>query len=443
MCFDETLDRRAFLKFSSIGLSTILAGSFALPGISFAATPGGKTLIKIFMRGGADTLFMFPQYADLNYYRRRPTVKIEPPNGSDSKSAVALTNALGLHPMLRPLKEIWDSGTMAVYPATHFNEGNFSHFDCQAWIERGAQSNTIDGVFNRYLQQVPGDHALRALVAGMSTTADSMVGDAVVPSVPSGSEFGLTNWNWCDNKGYDWNKGSCIGENLLQTKLAELNAQPQAQPTMEMTRRSQQAILSVVDQVKTVSTDYVPSAGGLTYSKSTLGKGLELVAQLLKADVPVEIAAVDWNNGWDSHEDHMRPGTDPTDVNNRYAAGLQQGANDMLCFFRDLGAKMQDVIVLVGSEFGREIQQNGTYGTDHGRGGAWFAFGGSTKPGVFGMAPSLAEADSYRERYMQSVINYKDITAEAMVRHLGMSETLVASMFPRHTFTNNQLFVRS
>jgi uncharacterized protein (DUF1501 family) len=440
MCFDDTLDRRAFLKFSSIGLSTLLAGSFALPGVSIAATPGGKTLIKIFMRGGADTLFLFPQYTDMNYYRRRPTVKIEPPNGNDSSSAIALTNALGLHPMLRPLKEIWDSGKMAVYPATHFNEGNFSHFDCQSWIERGTQNDAVDGMFNRYLQQVPGDHALRALVAGMSTTADSLVGEAVVPSIPSGKEFGLTNWNWCDDKGYDWSKGSCIGENLLTKKLGELNAQPQRQEMMELTRRAQQSILTVVDQVQTVSANYTPSAGGLTYSKGTLGKGLELIAQLLKADVPVEIGAVDWNIGWDSHNDHMPVGRSPIDETHYYAARLKEGATDMLCFFRDLGTKMNDVVVLVGSEFGREINQNGTFGTDHGAGGAWFAFGGGTKSGVYGMAPSLAENDVLNERYMPSLINYKDITAEAMVRHLGMSDSLVASLFPAHTFTNNQLF---
>jgi uncharacterized protein (DUF1501 family) len=440
MCFDDTLDRRAFLKFSSIGLSTILAGSFALPGVSIAATPGGKTLIKIFMRGGADTLFLFPQYTDMNYYRRRPNVHIEAPNGNDATSAIALTNKLGLHPMLRPLKEIWDSGKMAVYPATHFDEGNFSHFDCQAWIERGTQSITVDGMFNRYLQQVPGDHALRALVAGMSTTSDSMVGEAIVPSIPSGEEFGLANWNWCDDKGYDYNKNSCIGENLLTKKLAELNAQPQQRETMELTRRSQQAILAVSEQVKTVSTGYVPSAGGLTYSNSTLGKGLELIAQLIKAGVPVEIGAIDWSNGWDSHNDHMPAGRSPIDESHYYARGLKAGATDMLCFFRDLGTKIDDVIVLVGSEFGREIRQNGTFGTDHGAGGAWFAFGGGTKPGVYGMAPSLAEADVYRERYMPSVMSYKDITAEAMVRHLGMSESLVGSMFPAHTFTNHQLF---
>jgi uncharacterized protein (DUF1501 family) len=443
MCFDETMDRRAFFRLSSGALIASMAGGFGLPGIALAAGSGGKTLVKIFQRGGADGLYLFPPFADPAYYAARPNVKILPPNGNDATSAIRLSSTLGLHPKLRSLKEIWDDGRLGIYPATHFNEGNLSHFDCQAWIERGGTDLSLDGMFNRYLQTIPGTHPLRALVAGMGTTADSMVGDVVVPSVPSGPEFQLTNWNWCDNQGYDWSKGSCVGVNTLTKRLWELNRAGQSNPTMAATRNSQLSMMSVMDQVQRVSNNYTPSAGGLNYSESSLGKGLKLIAQLLKANVPVEVAAVDWTIGWDSHEDHLPPWRSPTDENNDYTRGLRVGADDMLCFYRDIAALRDKVMVIVGSEFGREVGENGTYGTDHGFGGAWFAFGGPTRGGVFGRPASVAKSALINERYLPSILNYKNITGEAMVRHLGMSQSAIATIFPGHRFTDHQLFTRT
>jgi uncharacterized protein (DUF1501 family) len=442
MCYDENVDRRAFLRLSSAALVASMAGGFGLPGVAFGA-PGGKTLIKIFMRGGADGLFLFPPYTDAAYYSARPNVKIEPPNGNDAASAIRLTSSYGLHPKLRPLQEIWDAGDMAVYPATHFNEGNFSHFDCQAWIERGTAELRADGVFNRYLQEVPGESPVRGLVAGMGTTADSMIGDVVVPSVPSGSEFSLSNWNWCDNLGYDWSTDSCVGQNLLTKRLTSLNKRKQKAPMVEMTRKAQLSMLQIMDQVNAVSKNYVPDAGGMKYSKTTLGKGLELVAQLLKAGLTVDVAAIDWTIGWDSHEDHMPPWRDPLDEGSGYTRGLRVGAQDLLCFYRDTAALRDKVLVLAGSEFGREVNENGTYGTDHGFGGAWFAIGGATKGGVFGAPANVGSANLIEQRYLPSILNYKDITGEALVRHLGMKQGLLSTIFPDHTFTDHQLFTGS
>ncbi len=443
MCFDENIDRRAFIRMSSLGLAASMAGGFGMPGIALGAGTGRKTLIKIFMRGGADGLFLFPAHGDLNYYQSRPNVSIQPPNGNDPTSAIPLTATYGLHPQLRPLKEIWDNGHMAVYPATHFDEGNFSHFDCQAWIERGGTDISLEGSFNRYLQEVPGDHPLRALVAGMSTAADSMIGDAVVPSVPSGEEFQLTNWNWCDDQGFDWATNACVGTNLLTQRLSRMRIRKSNTDTMKMTIKSQKTMLGVMDQVQSVSRNYVAQGGGLNYSNTSLGKGLELVAQLLKAGVPVEVAAVDWNNSWDSHNDLLPPWRSPIDEGSGYARGLRVGAEDLLCFYRDIAALRDDVLIIAGAEFGREVNENGTFGTDHGYGGAWFAIGGKTNGGVYGAPRSLAKSDIYRERYLPSVLNYKDITAEAMVRHLGMPQSKITSVFPKHRFTDHQLFTRT
>lgn len=443
MCFDTTTDRRAFLRLSSLGLATVMLSSFDVTGVALAA-PGQrpKTLVKVFMRGGADGLFLFPPYADMNYYVHRRTVRISAPNGNDATSAIPLTSTHGLHPQLRALREIWDSGRLAIAPATHFSEGNLSHFDCQAWIERGTTARVLDGVFNRYLQNVPGSHELRALIAGMSTPAESMMGKVLVPSVLRSGEFGVESQLFCDSKGWDSKSRTCVGENLLNKTLATLNGAPRT-GAEETTRQAQNTIAKVMDQVNRVGKGYTPNAGGLTYSTGPLGRGLELVAQLLKNNVPVEIAAVDWGNAWDSHENHMFPTTSPIDETGRYARDLRVGAEDLLCFFRDLGPLMNDVLVVVGTEFGREVIQNGTFGTDHGRGGPWFAFGGPTKGGIYGAAPSLAVDRLDRGRYVPSVVNYKDIIGEAMQRHMGVKSSMLSTLYPGHTFTDHKIFTRA
>jgi uncharacterized protein (DUF1501 family) len=100
------------------------------------------------------------------------------------------------------------------------------------------------------------------------------------------------------------------------------------------------------------------------------------------------------------------------------------------------------VIVMVGSEFGRTVRENGSLGTDHGGGGAWFAFGGSTKGGIYGDLPALTDANT-PDNKVPTVLNYKDMLGEALSRHMGVSSTVMSNLFPGHTFTNHNMFTAS
>ena len=107
-----------------------------------------------------------------------------------------------------------------------------------------------------------------------------------------------------------------------------------------------------------------------------------------------------------------------------------------------MGAMMNDIVLLCGSEFGRTKKQNGSTGTDHGEGGAWFAFGGPTTRAV---APDVSTIDDtvVDRNWLPTVTNYRNIVGEIMVRHMGMSEQLVSTVFPNHAFENYQLFSAS
>ncbi len=440
---DENLDRRGFLRMASLGLISAMAGGFGLPGIAIGQTAGTrpKTVVKVFMRGGCDGLHLFPPVGDAAYYMVRPNANIKPPSGSDAGSAIRLSTRFGLNPNLQPLMEIWNAGRMAIAMSTHFAEGNRSHFDCQRWIELGArnQSGNLDGLYNRYLQSKAASHPLSGVSAGTSGLAVSLQGSINVPSINEATNFQLRNSDLCSGTG--------CSDNRLTTELRKIieGPIPGENATRQMTRRAQKSMLEASDVVTAAAQTYTGNTGTYTYSNSSLGRGLKLVSQLLKGNIPVQVAAVDWSNSWDTHENLLKPGEDPINQANGYHRGLQAGAQDLVAFYRDLGPLIDDVVVIVGSEFGRTVRENGSFGTDHGNGGAWFAFGGPTAGGIYGEFGSLDPADNQLlgRNYLPVVMNYKDITAEVMIRHLGLNESQVSTMFPGHTFTNYSMFSRT
>lgn len=420
------------------------AGVVGAPQFSFGQSTGGKTFIKIFMRGGADGLHLLPAVGDPDlvngYYGIRPTIAIEPPSG-DANSAIQLEEGAfrGLNPNLELLMPIWESGNMMFAPAAALKQGNRSHFDCQRWIGLGDRRNDLDGYLNRYLQNAAvSTHQFSGIVAGKNSVPAEMIGDRLVPAVSSAEGFDITNNDFCSG-------GGCA-DNQLTEYMREISSHDVELSFGESSaKESQMVMLEAIAEIQAAATDtetnFDPPLG---YSGSDLGRGLKLISQLLKANVPVEVAALDWNIGWDTHSnqievDSANPIVDP---GKRYHQRLVQGATDFLTFYTDMQAEgmMSDIVVLVGSEFGRTAIENGSNGTDHGRGGAWFAFGGPTSYGFARDIESVNEQGRGGRNSVPEVVDYKDIVAEIMVNHLGMSNGLVSTIFPGHTFSDEQLF---
>jgi len=361
--------RREFLKSSAIAAAASMAGVAGAPQFAFGQSAGGKTFIKVFMRGGADGLHLFPTYGDLLYYQHRPNIAIEPPNGSDSNTALSLGNGYrGMNPNLEPLMEIWDAGRMMVAPATALQQG--THDFC---IDAGCSDNKLTNLMREIASQ---------------------------PAIDDGYE-------------------AAISANQL-------------------------VMLDSIGQVQSAGNNFATNAGGLEYSDTDLGRGLRLAAQLLKAGVPLEVATMDWNIVWDTHSNQVARGANPIgDLNFDFNSRMRTGAIDFLTFYRDMSTAIDDVVVLVGTEFGRTVIENGSLGTDHGFGSSWFAFGGPTTPG-FGPDITTLDRDELRQRrYVPSRTDYKDIVSEIMIRHMGMSPGLVSTIFPAHRFTDHNLFNRS
>ncbi len=434
-----TSRRQALKVLLGGGAATLAAGAQAplqlkfAPSAARAATPG-KTLIKVFLRGGADGVNLFPPYADSAYYDLRPNIAVEPPNGSDPDSAIRLDNFFGAHPALAPLMEIWDDNNLGIMPATHFPDARRSHFDNQRWLELGFVGTGATGYFGRYLEQNPPVGLFQALVAGRNGITTSMRSSVPVTAVRRGSDFEIQDNLWCD--------GSGCATNNYHTMLQRLyEEEPEnALPVESLAYLNGRDMSEKLNLFESLDDDYVPDAGGLDYSNSSFGDGLRLIAQLIKADVGLEVVATDWNIGWDTHSNQLPGGTSHGDLNFRYHSRINEGANDMLTFYRDMSAFRNDVTIVFGSEFGRTARQNGSRGTDHGFAAAWWAIGGAVNGGIQGAWPGLADQQLEDGRFLAMSIDYRDLLGEALTTFLGTPEAQLGTIFPNHQFTDNGLF---
>lgn len=426
--------RRDFIK--SLTSAAAMAGVAGAPKFSFAQE-AGKTFIKVFMRGGADGLHLFPLYGDDFYYTYRPDIAVPPPMGSEGGRTLDLGAAAGgmrgMNPNLQAMMDIWDSGNMMIAPATSFSGANRSHFDCQRWIGTGDRNNLIDGYMNRYMQNVAGPvHPLRGMVAGKSSISTEIRGDIKVPAISQADNFNVTNRDFCAD--------GCA-DNQLTDMMREIASHDVDLSAMEgIVKDNQLVMLDSIADVARAASMYDTDPDEISYSNSDLGRGLKLCAQLLKAGIPLEVAALDWNIGWDTHSNQIATEGNPfTDPSKRYNERMAQGAADFNAFWRDMGAEMSNVVVLVGSEFGRTKKQNGSTGTDHGEGGSWFAFGGPTQQVV---APDVSTIDDtvVNRNWLPTVTSYRDIVGEIMVRHMQMDQNLISTIFPNHTFSDFELF---
>jgi len=176
-----------------------------------------------------------------------------------------------------------------------------------------------------------------------------------------------------------------------------------------------------VKMLKTANPAQYSPANGAEYPRSAFGEALRQIAQLVKADVGLEVAFAESGN-WDHH------------VNEGAAVGqlgtrLDDLARGIAALVRDLGDRMQDVVVLTMSEFGRAVVENGNRGTDHGHGNAMMIIGGPIRGGkVYGRWPGLAPEQRYEGRDLSVTTDFRAVFSEVVRGHLGLTDT--RTVFP-------------
>jgi len=174
---------------------------------------------------------------------------------------------------------------------------------------------------------------------------------------------------------------------------------------------------------KVQDTPYTP-ANGATYPGGRFGDSLRQIAQLIKADVGVEMAFADIG-GWDHHVNELGQRASEGQLANL----LREYGRALSAFCQDLGDRMADVVLVTMSEFGRTAHENGNRGTDHGHANCMFVLGGPVKGGkVYGRWPGLEKEQLYEDRDLALTTDFRDVLGELVIRHLG--NPALAEVFP-------------
>ncbi|HXG66373.1 MAG TPA: DUF1501 domain-containing protein [Blastocatellia bacterium] len=432
--------RRGFLR------NLILANERQIP------DAGAKTLVCVFLRGGADTLNMVVPYGDDRYYAVRPTLAIAPPTESESAdAAIRLDDFYSFHPKLRPLLPLYREGRLAIVQAVGSDNPTGSHFEAQDQMEHGeAYGETPGGGWlGRYLRSRAGARERekgnrgaggQGSVGGKSvsqTLSLSSTSSPLHPFTPASPHpFTLSPLSAVAI-------GPTIPESLraapaasaiysleevqIKTPADDPRAIAQALSAMygaEVGVLSQPGMvtLDLLKRVETLREKSYAAEPGVEYPAGNFGAGLREIARLIKANVGLEAACIDLG-GWDTH---FFQGT---------ASGLQaeviaELAQGLAAFDADLAAYRDRVTTLVMTEFGRRIYENGSLGTDHGRGFALLAIGGGIKGGqVHGEWPGLEVEESFAgPGGLKLLIDYRSVLAEVLTGAMGCRD--IAAVFP-------------
>lgn len=407
---DLTTTRRDLLKRTGVLAMGMLAWPGWMPRIALApqdAATQGDILICIFQRGAADGLNLVVPHGDKNYYSARDTLAIKEPKSGDAQSAIDLDGFFGLHPSLRPFKDIWDAGKLAIVHAVGSPDPTHSHFDAMDFMERGTpgEKSMPTGWIGRHLKQMASTNRSPFRAVGMGTLLQQALRGPVSATALQGiSDFHLRG----DNKQVE----------RFQQALASLY---DGDGFIE--QEGQQTLQTMRDLAKIAQNNYAP-ANSVKYPDGPFGRGLQTVAQLIKSGMGLEVACVDLG-GWDTHVQQGGADGQMPRLMDEFSRGLA-------AFYADMQDEMKRITIVTMTEFGRRLQENTSHGTDHGHGSAMFVMGGGIKGGkVYGDWPGLAKDNLYGPGDLAITTDFRDVLGEIVQKRLASSN--LAAVFPNYS----------
>jgi uncharacterized protein (DUF1501 family) len=404
------ISRRVFLKSGGVammGLSSL--PSFLQRAVAATPSPNKKKLVVLFQRGAMDGLNVVVPFGERNYYAMRPTIAIPEPQRGGAGAAIDLDGFFGLHPSLQALEPLFHSQQLAIVHAVGSPDPTRSHFDAQDFMESGTPGvkSTDDGWLNRALQGMPEEQAspFRAVAFGPYLPR-TLQGLAPAIAVPDLKQFRMFGPQQTVEGGFEAMYAQTVDQALHGV----------GQETFE-----------AIDQLKKINPDSYQPESGAEYPRSKFGKSLMEVAELFKADVGLEVAFLD-SGGWDNH-------VNEGGVQGQLANLLRDLGEGIAAFHQDMGDRMEDIVFVSMSEFGRTAHENGNRGTDHGHANCMFVMGGAVKGGkVYTRWPGMGEGQLYQGRDLAVTTDYRSVLSEILTKHLGDAD--LSSVFPG--FANNR-----
>jgi uncharacterized protein (DUF1501 family) len=372
-----------------------------MPRLAFApknTAPRGDTLVVVFLRGAADVLNMVVPHGEEAYYQLRPSLGIPRPDDTKAKQtgrAIDLDGFFGLHPSVGSLLGAWKAQQLAIIHACGAPDESRSHFKAMELMERGVddERGPASGWIGRHLATLNTGNSSPLRAVGMGTRPQrSLSGTVPVSALRSIADFHL---------GGD--------PRALQQMRAALN-------TVYENNELGQDTLSIMDTLETLDPLTYTASRNVQYPDSEFGLALKQTAMLIKAEVGLEVSAIDVG-GWDTH----------------FAQGSTSGlmpnlmkdlAEGLAAFHADMQEQMGNLTIVTMSEFGRRASENGSLGTDHGHGSMMMVLGGNVQGGkVHGEWPGMRKGQLIGPGDLAVTTDYRDVLSEILVKRLNNPAT--------------------
>lgn len=399
------LTRREFISGCSAAIAA-LSGSRLLHLSWNTDSTAEPILVVVFLRGGMDGLHLLGPVDDADYVAARPAALRVGESGEFAGLPIGNGYAgrdFRLHKAAAPIKELYDAKRLAFVHAAGLVHGTRSHFEAMDYVERGVVGGTgrtsATGWMTRLAETVPGIGSM-GLVSASDRAPDSMLGAANAMAMANPEAFSVP-------------VGPQVANYLRSVYKGSSEVHRAGTRTLD-------AIEAIHKELKTPEgawKPYVPERGA-AYPDGELGQSLRTVARLIRADLGLRLAAVDYG-GWDTHEGQTYT----------FAPRVEHLSRSLAAFANDLHAYEDRLCVVVMSEFGRRVRANQSQGTDHGHGNAMMVMGGVVAGGrILGEWPGLATEQLDQRADLAITTDYRAVLSEVASAHLGVKD--VSKVFP-------------
>lgn len=398
--------RRVFLKSGALALFATSIGS--VPAFLAQAANNGKivtpfkkpkTLVTIFQRGAMDGLMAVCPFKDEHLQRARPGLFISA-SRSSGVPLIDLDGHFGLHPSMEAFVPLFHDKRLAIVHGVGSPNPTRSHFDAQDFMEMGTpfDKGTSSGWLNRAVGLLGHEAATPFRAVSLTPAlAKSLYGKNPALAISDLGDFSIRR----QLNPSDLKQASGSFEDLYDRTASSL---------LNRTGKESFEALRMLERADVRS--YQPDKGAV-YPNSKLGNALKQIAQLIKMDVGLEVAFAE-TGGWDTH---YNQGT----VQGTFARNVNDLSKSIVAFWTDLDAFHDEVAVMTMTEFGRTVKQNGSNGTDHGRGSCMFILGNKVHGGrVHGEVPVLAIENLEDGRDLPVTTDFRNVFGEVAREHLGI-----------------------
>jgi uncharacterized protein (DUF1501 family) len=388
------MKRRSLLLAAAAAPLTIDAfGASALP------AAGNSKFLLVFLRGAYDAAnIVVPVQSDL-YYELRPTLAIRRP-GDGADAALALDPSWGLHPALRDtILPIYQRGELAFVTYAGSDDTSRSHFETQDTIELGQPVSGPRQLGSGFMNR------LVAVLGGAEAIAFSDQLPLTLRGDRPAANFALQN---VARPGLDARQAALIKSMYSGTGLA-----------------------GTVDEGFGVRDEVMRDLAGEMDASgrgATTTKGFELearrVARLMREKYSVAFLDI---GGWDTH---VGEGA----ATGNLATRIEELGRGLAALADGMGEQWRSTVVVVISEFGRTLAENGNHGTDHGHGSAYWVLGGAVRGGrIAGEQVRLDRSTLFQNRDLPVLNEVRAMLGGLYARMYGLSGSALASVFPGAT----------